>query len=96
MTDIRLISDRKRELRPLVEAALANELRLLEAGIGQSEYRVQEFEKRYQMSSREFISRYEKDEMEETMDFAEWIGEFRLLKRLKEKAETLKGVRFEN
>ena len=48
------------------------------------------------MATQEFISRYENDEMEETMDFAEWIGEFRLLERLKEKAETLKDIRFAN
>jgi len=96
MTDIRLISNRKGELKPLVEAALANELRLLEAGIGQAEKRLQEFEKKYQMATQEFISRYENDDMEEIMDFAEWIGEFRLLERLKEKAETLRDIRFAN
>jgi phage shock protein A len=96
MTDIRLISNRKRQLKPLVEAALANELRLLEVGIRQAERRLQEFEKKYQMITQEFLSRYENDEMEETMDFAEWIGEFRLLERLREKAETLKDIRFAN
>lgn len=96
MTNIRLVSKGKRQLKPLVEAALANEVRLLEAGIRQAEKRVQEFEKKYQMLTQEFISRYENDEMEETMDFAEWIGEFRLLERLREKAETLRGIRFEN
>ena len=44
MTDIRLISNRNRQLKPLVEGALANELRLLEAGIGQAEKQLQEFE----------------------------------------------------
>lgn len=96
MTDIRLISSGNRQLKPLVEAALTNELRLLEAGIWQTEKRLQEFEKKYKMATHEFISRYENDDMEETMDFAEWIGEFRLLERLKEKAETLKDIRFAN
>ena len=45
MTDIRLISKRNRQIKPLVEAALANELRLLELGIRQTEERLQEFEK---------------------------------------------------
>ena len=96
MTNIRLVSKGKRQVKPLVEAALANEVRLLEAGIRQAEKRVQEFENKYQMLTQEFISRYENDETEETMDFAEWIGEFRLLERLREKAETLRGIRFEN
>lgn len=69
MTDIRLISKRNRKIKPLVEAALANELRLLETGIRQTEERLQEFEKKYQMITQDFISRYENDEFEETMDF---------------------------
>jgi len=96
MANIRLISKGKHQLKPLVEAALANELRLMEASIRQAELKLQEFEKRYQIHTQEFISRYENDEMTETMDFAEWIGEFRLLERLREKAETLKDIRFAN
>jgi len=96
MNDIKLVSNHKRQLKPLVEAALANELRLLEAGIRQAEERIHKFEKKYKMITREFISRYESDEMEETMDFAEWIGESRVLERLREKAETLRDIRFAN
>ena len=96
MTDVRLISSRNRQLKPLVEAALANELRLLEAGIRQTEQKVKEFEKNHQMPTKEFISRYENDEIKESMDFAEWIGEARMLERLREKAETLRDIRFAN
>ena len=96
MADIRLVTGGKRELRPLVQAALSNELRLIEAGIRQAERRLQEYEKRYRMSSQEFISDYENSEKNDTLDFAEWIGEYRLLDRLKEKAETLRDIRIEN
>lgn len=96
MTDIRLISKRDRQIKPLVEAALANELRLLETGIRQTEERLQEFEKKYQMLTQDFISRYENDEFEETMDFVEWIGESKLLKRLQEKADAIRDIQFAN
>jgi hypothetical protein len=96
MTDLRLVSTRKRQLKPLVEAALANELRLMEAGIRRTEQRILEFEQKYHLGSQDFIARYENDEMEETMDCDEWIGEFRLLERLREKADTLKDIRFAN
>ena len=43
-----------------------------------------------------FICDYENDKIEETMDFIEWIGEFRLLERLNEKADTLRSIRFAN
>lgn len=96
MTDLRLVSTRKRQLKPLVEAALGNELRLLEAGIRQTEQQLRKFEDKYHLSTQELVSRYENDELEETIDFAEWIGEFRLLERLQEKADTVRDIRFAN
>jgi len=96
MTDIKLISNSKREIKPLVEAALTNESRLLQAGVHQTEQRLREFESKYGMLTQEFVSRYENDEFEETLDFDEWIGEFRTLLRLREKAETLGDIRFAN
>lgn len=44
MTDIKLVSKGKRQIKPLVEAALANQLRLLQAGIRQTEERLKKFE----------------------------------------------------
>ncbi len=94
MTVLTLTSTRRRPLRPLVEAALQNELRLLQAGIRRTEKRLQAFETEYALSSQEFLRRYENDELLETLEFTEWIGEQRLLERLREKAETLQEIRF--
>jgi hypothetical protein len=94
MATLTLLSTRGHPLRPLVEAALANELRLLEASIQRTEARLQEFEKAHHMTTAEFVSRYENDELPETLEFAEWIGEHRLLTRLQEKAETVREIQF--
>ena len=94
MAALTLTSPRQRPLRPLVEAALQNELRLLQAGIKRTEERIRNFETKYGFSSREFLRRYENDELQETLDFAEWVGECRLLERLREKAETLQEIQF--
>ena len=96
MSGLRLVSTRKRQLKPLVEAAIANELRLLEAGVRRTEKRLHEFEEKYNLGTQKFISGYENDELEETLDFDEWIGEFKMLTRLREKVDTLKDIRFEN
>ena len=96
MSGLRLVSTRKRQLKPLVEAAIANELRLLEAGVRRTEKRLHEFEEKYNLGTQKFISCYENDELEETLDFAEWIGEFKMLTRLREKVDTLRDIRFEN
>ena len=94
MVELTLVSDTQRPLRPVVENALANELRLQEAGIGRTEQRLHEFEARYQMSTSEFLHRYESNELGETLEFAEWVGEYRLLIRQREKAATLRGIKF--
>jgi hypothetical protein len=94
MTELVLVSSRQLPLRPLIETALANEVRLLEVGIRRTERRLREFEMAHRMSTKEFVRRFENDELGETLDLAEWIGEYRLLQRLNEKTEALRGVRF--
>jgi hypothetical protein len=92
MSTLTLSSTKERPLRPLVEAALENELRLLQAGIARTEARVQAFEAEYEFTSAEFVRRYEHDELPETLAFDEWLGEVHMLARLREKAETLQGI----
>lgn len=96
MAELILVSPRQRLLRPLVEAALQNELRLLEAGIRRTQQRLSAFETRYGLSTAEFLRRYENDELQETLDLAEWAGEYRMLERLQSKATTLREIQFAN
>ena len=48
------------------------------------------------MSTAEFVERYENNELEETLEDAEWIGENRLRQHLLKKAESLRAIRFAN
>jgi len=96
MCELKLVSPGERQIKPLVEAALNNELRLIEAGIHRTETNLRNFENKYHMNSKDFVSKYEKDNIKETMEYIEWIGEFRMLERLIEKSNTLKSIRFEN
>ena len=96
MAELKLVSKRKYQLKPLIKTALLNELRLLDAGMRRTEQRLSEFEAKYHLATKDFISRYENDEIKETLDFDEWVGEFRMWKRFKEKIETLKDVQFAN
>ena len=89
MTELRLISTGRRPLKKIVEAALNNEMKLMETGIKRTKHRLKRFEDQYHMNTEDFISEYENDKFQESMDFIEWIGEFRLLKRLNDKLETL-------
>ncbi|MCP4152697.1 MAG: hypothetical protein GY757_33490 [bacterium] len=94
MHELKLVSESTHLIRPLVEAALANELRLIEAGVRQTESHLNKFEEKYQLKTQDFICDYENDKLDETLDFIEWIGESRLLKRLNQKADTLRSIKF--
>ena len=96
MGDVRLVSSRDRDLKPLVAAALENELRVIQTGIKRTEQRLRGFEKKYELGSSEFLRRYENDKLSDSLEFAEWIGEIRMLERLKEKSEILKDIRIAN
>jgi hypothetical protein len=96
MSTLTLVSPRNHPLQPLVEAALAKELNFLEAAIQRTKQRLDEFEQKYQMTTKEFVTRYENDEFTETLEFDEWIGEYRLLARLQEKVEMVREIQFAN
>ncbi|MBC8184910.1 hypothetical protein H8E88_27780 [candidate division KSB1 bacterium] len=94
MTKLTLISSKKQPLKPLVEAAIQNELRLLKVGIDKTKRRIKEYELQNKMATDKFLRLFEQDKLEENLDFAEWIGEYRLLERLEQKEETLEEVKF--
>jgi phage shock protein A len=96
MAELTLISQDSGSLKPLIEGAISEALRLTETGIQRTERRIQEFEQKYQVSTQEFLSRYQNDEMPETLDLDEWIGETRMLQRLQDKADRLRGIEFAN
>ena len=96
MTQLTLTSSGAHPLKPLVESAIQNELRMVEAGIQRTEQRLRDFESRYGMSTQEFLHRAEAGDVPETLDFAEWEGESRLIERLREKAATLQTVHIAN
>ncbi len=93
MEELTLIPSYQRPLRPVVEAALQNELRLLQVNIKRTEQNLNKFENSIGLS--EFIHRFENDELPETLDYVEWVGEYRLLIR-HEKTEALREIRFAN
>lgn len=94
MNQLTLTATTQRPLQPLVEAALNSELRMLEAAIQRTERRLRDFETAHGMSSAQFVQRYENDELPETLEFGEWVGEYRMLSRLREKADAYRGIRF--
>jgi len=94
MAELKIRSKYPDSLKSIVESALAEKLRSLEAGISRTEERIREFEAKYQLSTEEFLHRYENDEFPETLDLDEWIGEAWMLAHLREKKEKIEGIEF--
>lgn len=94
MTKLTLSSERKSPLKPIIEGAIQNEIKLIELGIRKTEKKIQHFENKYDFSTDEFLKRYQANLLDETLDFDEWIGESRMRIRLIEKMQTLQGVEF--
>ncbi len=81
-----------RPIRPLIEAAIQREIELLGIGVRRGEQRVAAFEQQHGMTSAEFLRRFQNEELAETLDTIDWIGELQMLERLREKATTLRGL----
>ena len=96
MTTLTLVSAHIYPLQPLVESALANEVRLLEVALRQTEARLRAFEAQYHLATSEFVTRYADGQIDETLDTIEWLGEQRMLTRIRQKIDTLRGVHFAN
>jgi hypothetical protein len=94
MTELTLVSQYEGALKPLIQGAISEALRSTEAGIKHGEERVQRFEQKYGMTSTVFLQRYENDDLPETLELGEWIGEIKMLQRLKDKSDRLRGVEF--
>jgi hypothetical protein len=94
MTELTLTSPYEGALKPLIEGAISEALRSTAAGIDRGQSRLRMFEQQYGMTSAVFLQRYENDELPETLELGEWIGEIRLLQRLQDKAARLRGVEF--
>jgi hypothetical protein len=92
MTELKLVSQHPDSLKPVVEGVLAEALRSIEAGIQRTSQRLHAFETCYQLTTEEFIQRYENDEFQETPDFDEWIGEYKMLRELRKDADRLRGI----
>jgi hypothetical protein len=94
MTELKLISKQSTSIQPIVQNAIDSFVRSSEDGIQKTQQRLREFERKYLMTTDEFIERYENDELDETLEFGEWIGESRMLQGLLEDVEQLRGIEF--
>ena len=86
-------SDSKLEIKSLLESAIHGELRGIQRGIDLKRARLEAFEKKYGMTTAEFLRRFNPDDLKETLDFIDWQGETKMLALLEEKKKALEGMK---
>jgi len=98
MAELKISCEYPDSLKQFIEEALSRRIASLKDGIRRTEEHLQEFESKYQMSTEEFLRRFENDELQHRLDmeFDEWVGESRMLKMLDEKVNKLRGIEFVN
>jgi hypothetical protein len=77
------------KLKPLLESAIENEMKLLSLGLDRTRKRLAEFEQEYNMTSAEFERRLNALEVIETVEFTDWRMEIGMLKLLESQYQTL-------
>jgi len=94
MAELTLRSKDPDSLRRILQSALLERLNSVKAGIKKTEERIQEFETKYQLSTEEFIARFNNDELSHCFDFDEWIGESQMLAHLLQTKESIEEIDF--
>jgi hypothetical protein len=89
---ITLISRSKTGIRPLVQSAIQSELKMLELGLRRTELNIKAFESKYSLTSEELAKRISSGEMAESLDFIEWLGEYKTWQLLQENYRALKEI----
>lgn len=96
MAELKLRPKNPESLKRIIQSALSERLQSVNAGIKATQKRLQELETKYQLSTEEFITRFNNDEFAHSFDFDEWIGESRMLTHLQQTKESIEEIDFVN
>jgi hypothetical protein len=94
MAELKLRSKDPDSLRRIIQSALSERLQSVTAGIKRTEERIQDFETKYQLSTEEFLTQFNNDELSHNFDYDEWIGETRMLVHLQQTKESIEEIDF--
>ena len=90
LQQITIQTSNPKKLKALIRSVIENEIYDVEHGIKKTRAKLKAYEKQYDMSTTEFERRFTPDDLGETLDFIEWMGEIKTLRLLEEKRDTLK------
>ncbi|KAF5410566.1 MAG: hypothetical protein C5S38_10185 [Candidatus Methanophagaceae archaeon] len=92
MAEILIKGNKPESIMPILDSAIRNQLKLLKTSINKTKLRISSFEQKYNMSSEQFVQKIREGMDDDNLDFVEWIGETKILKRLEEEYNELEGL----
>lgn len=92
MTQLIVKSSSASQVRPLIQAALDHEIRLLKIGIEKTKRRLADFEKQFSMESSRFYQDFQDGNMDDKMDYMKWAGEYETLLQLESDYDEIRGI----
>jgi hypothetical protein len=82
-------------VRSLIEAAVNREIAQLELALRLARKRLEPFEHTYRVTSEHFITEMTAEDLPGGDDeYVQWAGEYRLMQRLVEQLQQLRGIRY--
>ena len=95
MSILTLSTPSDRPLAPLIRTAPSSELRRPKASVRYTQTRLVAFEAKYHTSTDDLVARYSRNEVVETLETIEWLGEYRMARDIEQQIETLQAVQFD-
>jgi hypothetical protein len=93
MNQIILKTDMPNQAAKFLFEALETEKLRLNYSMKLAERRLSRFEKKYRVTSKEFIEEWSAEDLEgKDLEYVEWAGEYNLTKRLDERLNALKSI----
>jgi hypothetical protein len=95
LQEIVIKTNASESLKPLVEAAIRNQIKVLRHGVQRTKERIAEFEKRAGMSSAEFEQKFQADQIAETIETIDWNMELAALRLLESQYQSLSEAKID-
>jgi len=92
MAEIVIRTGKPESIMPVLDSAIRNQLKLLKTSINRTKIRISSFEQKYNMSTEQFMQKIREGMDDDNLDYVEWIGERKILKRLEDSSPTLEEV----
>ena len=93
MTQVIVKPETASNVRRLLQAAVAHELKVLEVGIEKTAQRLKRFEQQFDQETFTFYQQFQTGQLGDSMDYIKWAGEYETLLQLQQDFEDLSETR---